>query len=220
VTPSARVSRLPHKLAEPIVYATLGTTSKLEPGLWAMVLDGLERTGLSVVATVGREMDPASLRPRPPRMRIERFVPQRFVLDRCAAAVTHGGYGSLMGCLARGVPVVSVPIAAGDDVPNATRVAGLGAGLAVLPNERSSERIAEAVERVVGDSSYRRNALAVAAEIEHESPAHAGSQLEDQIARIGAADHVAERHVPPVTTRLRVRGQIGEVVAGQGVDEA
>jgi UDP:flavonoid glycosyltransferase YjiC (YdhE family) len=103
-------------------------------------------------------------------MRIERFVPQRFVLDRCAAAVTHGGYGSLMGCLARGVPVVSVPIAAADNVPNATRVAGLGAGVAVLPKERSAERIAEAVERVVGDTSYRRNALAVAAEIERLPP--------------------------------------------------
>jgi hypothetical protein len=46
-------------------------------------------------------------------------------------------------------------------VPNATRVASLGAGLAVLPKERSSERIAEAVAQVVGDSSYRRNARAV-----------------------------------------------------------
>jgi hypothetical protein len=41
-----------------------------------------------------------------------------------------------------------------------TRVASLGAGLAVFPKERSSERI-EAVAQVVGDSSYRRNALAV-----------------------------------------------------------
>jgi hypothetical protein len=72
-------------LAAPIVYATLGTTFNLEPGLWATVLDGLERTGLSVVATVGAEMDPASLGPRPARMRLERFLPQRLVLDRCAA---------------------------------------------------------------------------------------------------------------------------------------
>jgi UDP:flavonoid glycosyltransferase YjiC (YdhE family) len=157
-------------LAAPIVYATLGTTFNLEPGLWAMVLDGLERTGLSVVATVGAEMDPASLGPRPARMRLERFLPQRLVLDRCAAAVTHGGYGSLMGCFARGVPVVSVPIAAGDNVPNAARVAHLGAGVAVLPKERSPERIADAVERVIREPVFRRSARALATEIARLPP--------------------------------------------------
>lgn len=154
-----------HDLPAPVVYATLGTTFNLEPGLWAMVLDGLERTGASIVATVGSDVDPASLGPRPPRVRIERFVPQRLLIDRCAAAVTHGGYGSLMGCLARGVPIVSVPIAAGDNVPNAARVAALGAGLAVQPKERSPDRIAEALLTVLHDPAYRRRAREIAAEI-------------------------------------------------------
>jgi UDP:flavonoid glycosyltransferase YjiC (YdhE family) len=153
------------ELAPPIVYATLGTTFNMEPGLWTMVLDALEPTGLSVVATLGAEMDPTSLGPRPARMRLERFVPQHLVLDRCAAAVTHGGYGSLMGCLARGVPVVSVPIAAGDNVPNATRVAGLGAGIAVLPKERSAERITLAVERVLREPGWAERARGIADEI-------------------------------------------------------
>lgn len=166
-------------LDDPVVYATLGTTFNLEPGLWPMVLDGLEQTGLSVVATVGSEIDPASLGPRPPRMRIERFVPQQMVLGRCAAAVTHGGYGSLMGCLVRGLPVVSVPIAAGDNVPNATRLATLGAGVAVLPKERSVERITEAVERVLREPGYGARARAIATEIAALPPAsHAVASME------------------------------------------
>jgi UDP:flavonoid glycosyltransferase YjiC (YdhE family) len=152
-------------LAAPIVYATLGTTFNREPGLWTMVLDGLARAGVSVVATVGADVDPASLGARPPHMRIERFVPQRLVLGRCAAAVTHGGYGSLIGCLMRGVPVVSVPVAAGDNVPNAQRLAGLGAGVAVLPKERSPQRIAEAVIAVLNQPAFRQQAGAIAAEI-------------------------------------------------------
>jgi UDP:flavonoid glycosyltransferase YjiC (YdhE family) len=153
------------QLNTPFVYATLGTTFNDEPGLWNLVLDGLEKTGIPVVATVGNTVDPGSLGSRPARIRVETFVPQRFLLDRCAAALTHGGYGSLIGALSRGVPVVSVPIAAGDNVPNAKRLTKLGAGIAVFPEERSAQRIADATRSVLDEPTYRIRARAVADEI-------------------------------------------------------
>jgi UDP:flavonoid glycosyltransferase YjiC (YdhE family) len=168
----------------PFVYATLGTAFNKTPGLWPMILDGLEQLDVNIIATVGKDLDPATLGLRPDRIRLERFAPQGPILDRCAAALTHGGFGSLVGCLARGVPIVSVPVAASDNVPNALRMAGLGAGIAVLPEERSPERIAEAMRAVLNDASYRQGARKVADEIAQlTSATQAVKLMEDLVAR-------------------------------------
>ncbi len=56
---------------------TLGTVFNVESGdLFTRVLAGLRDLPIEVVATVGREIDPAELGPQPPHVRIERFVPQ------------------------------------------------------------------------------------------------------------------------------------------------
>ena len=70
--------------------------------------------------------------------------------------VTHGGFGTLMGCLGVGVPVVVIPVN-GDQPRNARRCADLGVGRVIGPDERTPEAIRAAVRAVLADPAYRRN---------------------------------------------------------------
>ena len=149
----------------PTVYVTLGTTFNQTPGAFAMVLAGMHELDINVIATTGRSLDPASLGPQPPNVRLARFIPQRLLLPHCDAVVAHGGYGSLMGALQHGLPVVSLPLAAADNISKATRLAELGAGIAVHEEARSSRAITHAVSTVLQDGSYKAAARALADEI-------------------------------------------------------
>jgi MGT family glycosyltransferase len=150
---------------QPTVYVTLGTTFNSEPGVFEMVLEGMRDVDANVIVTTGRTVDPESFGPQPEQVRLARYVPQGALLARCHAVVAHGGYGSLMGALKRGLPVVSVPLAAPDNVGNASRLEQLGAGLAVHEHARSPRAMTEAVRAVLTDGRYRVAAQNLADEI-------------------------------------------------------
>ncbi len=149
----------------PTVYVTLGTTFNGEPGVFEMVLDGLHDVDANVIATTGRSIDPASFGQQPEHVRLTRYVPQGPLLSRCDAVVAHGGYGSLMGALKHGLPVVSVPLAASDNNTNASRLAQLGAGIAIHHHARSPRAVTNAVRAVLDDGRYQAAARALADEI-------------------------------------------------------
>ncbi len=71
--------------------------------------------------------------------------------------VTHGGFNSVKEALSVGVPMVIVPIA-GDQPYSAERGAALGVARVIPPDERTPDRVREAVRGVLGDPSYRTRA--------------------------------------------------------------
>jgi UDP:flavonoid glycosyltransferase YjiC (YdhE family) len=81
----------------------------------------------------------------------------------CDVVVCHGGSGTTMAALTRGLPMVVVPLFA-DQMHNAARVEAIGAGLVVDPREAATG-IAAAVQRVLVDPSYATGAREVAAEL-------------------------------------------------------
>jgi UDP:flavonoid glycosyltransferase YjiC (YdhE family) len=142
----------------PLVHATLGTTEVTQtPGLYEAILAGLVGEPANLVLGVGSHRDPAEFGPQPPHVRIVRYVPHGAFLPRCDLVLTHGGFGTITGCLAAGVPMVVIPVQ-GDQLRNARRCADLGVGRVVGPDERTPEVIRAAVRAVLAEPSYRRNA--------------------------------------------------------------
>ena len=140
----------------PGVYATYGT--ELGPRApWSAIFDGLAALDADVIATVGGQLDPASLGPVPANIRVEQYVPQGFVLERAAVAVSHGGAGTLIGAATTATPQLCLPIAA-DQWDNADRLAASGAGLLLEENERDPDSIYRAVERLLHDDSIQTHA--------------------------------------------------------------
>jgi UDP:flavonoid glycosyltransferase YjiC (YdhE family) len=158
-----RISRLGER--RPLVYATIGTVfgrAGLEP--LAVMIDGLRRLNVDVIATVGPDCDPLAVDPHDPGVVVERFVPQDLVLARCSLAVIHGGSGSVLGALQHEIPMVVVPLGA-DQFENAAAVERAGAGVAVTPDRLSVDTIADAAARSLNDDDQREAAARIAAEL-------------------------------------------------------
>ena len=150
-------------LADPLVYVTLGTVFN-DAEVIRVLLDGLSDLQGSVVATVGRNLDPAAFEPLPAHTRVERWLPQALVLDRAAVTIAHGGSGSTIAALARGVPLLLVPQGA-DQFENAGRCAELGTAIVLMPGEVTAESVRDGVAALLERSSYREASRRVAAEI-------------------------------------------------------
>ena len=76
------------------------------------VVAGVAALPVRVLVAVGPRMDPASLGEQPAHVQVEAWVDQAEVLARCTAVVSHGGSGTFLGALARGVPQLCLPQAA------------------------------------------------------------------------------------------------------------
>lgn len=92
----------------------------------------------------------SQLPPLPDGVHHERYVPLSAVLPRCAAIVHHGGIGTLAQGLAAGIPQVTMPM--GFDQPdNATRLARLGVGRWVMPEEFTRDTVAATLHELLGN---------------------------------------------------------------------
>lgn len=158
----------------PLVYATFGSvTGSLPPfaGVFRDALDALADVEARVLMTVGRKLDPATLGPLPPNVRVEQWCPQDAVLEQAAAMLGHGGFGTTMGALTAGVPQVVVPLFSFDQVVNGEHVAGVGAGLTVERGPTSVERAAAQVPRLLEDPAYAAAARHIATALDNLPPA-------------------------------------------------
>ena len=165
--PRADVPPLPVSFAEPdapLVYLTLGTFSNRDLDLFRTVLDALAPEAVNVLATIGRDNDPAALAPIPPNARVERFIPQAEVLPHCAAAVHHAGAGTMFGALAHGLPVLALPQSA-DNFIIADLLAAAGAARTIMPVDVTAAAIRAGVRAVLDEPEYRRCARQLAGEI-------------------------------------------------------
>jgi UDP:flavonoid glycosyltransferase YjiC (YdhE family) len=150
-------------LDRPIVYATLGTIyNALDT--FRVVLAALTDVDCNVVATIGRNRDPAQLEPLPANAVVHRYVPQAELLPHCAVAIGHGGSGSTLGALAHGVPMLLLPSGA-DQFENAQACAAAGVARVLRPDGLEPAAIRDAVTELLREPSYRAAAERVAAEI-------------------------------------------------------
>lgn len=155
---------------QPLVYVTLGTVYNQAADVFRRILDGLAPLDVQVVVATGRDLDPAELDPLPSHVRAARYLPQSVVVPHADVVVCHAGCGTVLDCLAAGVPLVALPFGA-DQPLNALRVAELGLGVSLAdtdvpgsPAPRTDvgaldpARVRDAVERVLTDPSYRQAA--------------------------------------------------------------
>jgi MGT family glycosyltransferase len=148
----------------PLVYLTFGSVAPGMDKFFALLrraIDALSVLPVRVLVTVGRERDPAELGPTAPNVHVARWIPQADVMPHAAAMICHGGSGTVNAGLAAGMPMVVVPMFA-DQPHNARRVADVGAGIALEPDDLV--RLPDAVRSLLADRSYRDAARRIADE--------------------------------------------------------
>ena len=162
----------------PLVAVSGSTaTGVARAGLLDTCVDGLEGVGVRIAcvqlaphegplpawaaASVGRQID---------------------LLDEADVLVCNAGHGVLAKALARGVPLVCIPLA-GDQKENAARTARAGAAVVISPDKATPHAIRDAVLRIVADRSYRRAAQRIAASAAGLGGVFAAEVTEQALAR-------------------------------------
>jgi UDP:flavonoid glycosyltransferase YjiC (YdhE family) len=167
--------------SRPCVYVTFGTeVTQLAP--LRDVLAALASLNVDAVLTVGEAMNPALIEPRPTNVRIEHYIPQRFVLARSSLLVSHAGSGAMLGAASRGIPQLCLPIAA-DQFENADFVSAAGIGVTVEPHQIDPTTLRRAIERLVDDHAFTPRAHGVAQEIAAMPPPASHVATIEQLSR-------------------------------------
>ncbi len=141
-----------------ITYVTLGSIlGAVWPDAFERVVEAVAHLGKTVVVTVGRGGDCKALADRFPRVRVANYIPQRFVLDRAALVICHGGINTVLGALSHGVPVLVLPTEQSDQPWSAERCRQLGVGLSIDIEQADVSTIRESAS-TLNESSYRQAA--------------------------------------------------------------
>jgi UDP:flavonoid glycosyltransferase YjiC (YdhE family) len=102
-------------------------------------------------------------------------------MPKTAAMVTTGGAGTVLASLTAGVPLLVTPTE-WDKPEIAQRVVEFGAGLRIEPRKCTPKALRTAVERLLNDPSFRKNAQRLAALFaETGGPDYAASLLEEVV---------------------------------------
>lgn len=149
------------------VYVTAGTTYNRRAGsMFSTVIDALREEPVNVIATVGPDGDTKAFDPRPPHIRVEKFVPQVSLLPHCAAAICHAGAGTVLGAMAHGVPVLVLMLqVAADHYEVASQVEASGAGLSLSADDLSADAVRGKLNELLVNPRYRLAAQRIGEEM-------------------------------------------------------
>jgi UDP:flavonoid glycosyltransferase YjiC (YdhE family) len=184
---------------DPLVYLTFGSVAAGEhlpyyPALYRLAIEALSPLPVRLLVTVGdaaRKVE--ELGKVPSNARVETWVTHDDVARRADVIVCHGGFGSALGALAHGTPLVILPLFSSDQWSNGEAVVRAGAGITIaddrgarnvldLPRAETIGGLATAVSSVVDDPTYRREAGRIADAMSALPPVDESVQLLEGIA--------------------------------------
>jgi MGT family glycosyltransferase len=180
---------LPRGDDRPLVFCTLGTLQGSRTNLFRKVAEACEGLDLRLLLTQGGlgQVRQAGKLPGDPL--VYDWVPQEAVLEHADLIVCHAGINTVLEPLSAGVPMVLMPLAF-EQGAIAARMKHAGVAR-VLSFRSSASRIAEAIQEVRGDPSYRERAHQVGREMRAAGGVRRAADLIEQslglAARPGAA---------------------------------
>ncbi|MGN6161341.1 MAG: glycosyltransferase [Marmoricola sp.] len=172
--------------SEPTILLSLSTFGypRMERA-WQRALDAVAPLPAKVIATTGPAIDPARLRIGAD-VEVHRWLPHAEVMPRVSLVLGHGGHSTTMLALAHDLPLVVMPaFKLGDQPRVAASVAEAGAGVA-LPGSASVERLREAVDAVLTDSSYRTQAVRLGGRIRESAGISGAADCVESLTPAGA----------------------------------
>jgi zeaxanthin glucosyltransferase len=156
----------------PLVYMSLGSQIYHQPAMFRAVIDACAGRGVDLVLSASELVDGDALGALPAGVTAVRYAPQRALLARARAFVTHGGANAVMEAAAAGVPMLVSPIC-NDQFHNAHFVARAGAGRALDLRAASGAAVWAALDALLGDGGERARAREVAVSYQADGAAAA-----------------------------------------------
>lgn len=168
----------------PLVYASFGTTFGNRSVGFQTVAKACAALPVQLVVSLGGSEPGSEHADFPGKPIVVRYAPQRELLSRATAVITHAGLNTTLEALSLGVPLLALPIA-GDQMGVAARVQYHDVGLTLGRSHRTREEMTAAISSLVEGGRYITNARMLQASIaESRGPVDAADIIESA-ARIG-----------------------------------
>ena len=147
-------------LSRKLIYCSFGGMSFRYVGVeefFRRLIQACNRLdNVTLLISVGNELNLGSFEPIPARVILFRRVPQLRVLEATDLMVTHGGTNSISECMVAGVPMLAYP-GAMDQPGNAARIVYHGMGLMGKLTKDSSDQIKRKINTILNDESFTIN---------------------------------------------------------------
>jgi len=138
----------------PLVYIALGTIFNDAEQFYKKCLAAFGSGEVQVAMSIGHQVPPERLGELPDYIIVRAHMPQLALLKRASAFVTHGGSNSIHESLCLEIPTVVVPQSF-DQFMGAIAVERAGTGIFLRGEDWQPSELAEAVDRVRTEPSYR-----------------------------------------------------------------
>ena len=159
----------------PAVVFTLGSSAVWDAGRFYMESAAAARKlGIRAVLLTGDDPRNQLPAPLPKNVITARYTPYASLFPRASAIVHQGGIGTTAQVLRAGKPMLVVPFG-GDQYDNAARVERLGVGRTIRQNRYAADRVAAALEELLGNPAYRGKASEVSRRVHAEDGVRAAS---------------------------------------------
>jgi MGT family glycosyltransferase len=166
----------------PLIYASMGTLQNRLGYVFESIAAACEGLDAQLVISLGgASLD--TIPPLPGNPLVVSYAPQLELLQTARLAITHAGMNTALECLTYGVPMVAIPVT--NDQPGvAARIAWTGAGELIPLGKLTTDRLKNAVRRVLREDSYQHHAQRLQQAIERAGGVQrAGDLIEQAIGR-------------------------------------
>ncbi|MFL9814267.1 glycosyltransferase family 1 protein [Stutzerimonas sp. VN223-3] len=169
---------IPVATGRPFVFASLGTLQGDRLGLFQRIAEACRELDVQLlIAHCGRlDATQEERLLKAGASWVTDFAPQRAVLARADALITHAGLNTVLDALEAGVPSLALPIAF-DQPGVAARVVHAGVGLRLDRRWASRRRIVQALRRLLREPSFGQRAQTLGAEVRAGGGAPRAAQL-------------------------------------------
>jgi MGT family glycosyltransferase len=169
---------------QPLIYASLGTLQNRLDRIFITIAEACEGMDAQLVISLGGADIPESISKLPGDPLIVKYAPQLELLQKASLAITHAGMNTAMECLSNRVPMVAIPIA--NDQPGvAARIAWSGTGEVVRLSRLNVPRLRAAIQRVLTEDRYKKNAVRLQEAIRRAGGASRAADLIEQVVSTG-----------------------------------
>jgi len=166
-----------------VILLTQGTVEKDVDKLIVPALEAFKDTDVLVVTATANNQT-AGLRARFPQENIiiEDYIPFDEIMPYAGVFVTNGGYGGTLLSIKNKLPIVAAGIHEGKNEVCA-RIGYFNLGVNLGTDRPTSAQVKEAVEKVLGDGSYRENVIKLSEELgKYEALEECAGYVAEQLA--------------------------------------
>ncbi|MGK7897224.1 MAG: glycosyltransferase [Xenococcus sp. (in: cyanobacteria)] len=169
---------------QPMIYASMGTLQNRLLWIFPMIAKACVGLDVQLVIALGGGSSPESLPELPGNTIVVGYAPQLELLQKASLTITHAGMNTVLESLSNGVPMVAIPIT--NDQPGvAARVAWTGVGEVISMNKLSVDTLNMAIQRVLNEDSYTKNALRLQKAISRGGGVTRAADIIEQVASTG-----------------------------------